>query len=251
MLPLLRSETSKLVTERSTRILVPVLLVASLGMAWTNAAPAAEQDPDSDLLFSAVPVPLDFQGFEMAGFGQLLIVAIAALWAGSEHGSGGQLRTTLLATPRRLRVFLGKAALIALSTAVLAFVSMTGTIIITHAAGDSPLNPWTLTPGIWRNLAGLTLSWTLTALITFAVGTLARTAIVPLILLLPFVIGVGEFLAVVWPGARYLPLHAGNALYADPAPGAHLDPTAGALVQATWTIVLLTAAALTLTRRDV
>lgn len=37
----------------------------------------------------------------MAGFGYVLIVALAALWSGSEYGSGKQIRTTLLATPRR------------------------------------------------------------------------------------------------------------------------------------------------------
>lgn len=186
----------------------------------------------------------------MAGFGYVLIVALAALWSGSEYGSGKQIRTTFLATPKRLRVFVVKAGLLAVLGALVAFVTMTGTIIITHAVSGAGVDPWALTPAIWANLGGVTFAWTLTALIAFAIGTIARTAILPLILIVPLIIGVGDFLASIWPGARFLPTTAGAAMYSDPASGTFLDPPMGALVQAGWAIVLLVAAGVTFTRRD-
>ena len=249
-LPLARSESTKLFTARATWILGAVTILGTWPMAWTNAASAVGIAPDDPRLFSAEPIPLEFQGFDMAGFGYVLVVALAALWAGSEYGSGKQIRTTVLATPQRLRVFLMKTLLLAGTVAAIAFLTMWGTLVITHAAGETGVDPWGLTPAIWANLGGVTIAWTLTALIAFAVGALARTAILPLIIVVPLVIGVGDFLAAFWVGAKYVPVAAGAALYSDPATGIHLDPLTGGLIQAAWAVVLLTAAAISFVRRD-
>lgn len=249
-LSLARSETTKLVTVRPMWILALVTILGTWPMAWTNTASSVDLDPDDPRLFSAEPIPLAFQGFEMAGFGYVLVVALAALWAGSEYGAGKQIRTTLLATPQRLRVFLVKTLLLTITVAGIAFLTMWGTIVITHAAGDAGVDPWALNPAIWANLGGVTLAWTLTALIAFAVGVLARTAILPLILVVPLVIGISDFLAGFWDGAKYLPVAAGAALYSDPASGIHLEPLGGGITQAVWAVVLLTAAAITFIRRD-
>lgn len=244
------SEGAKLITARATWILALVAILGTWPMAWSNAGSGVDLPADDPRLFSSEPIPLEYQGFEMAGFGYVLIVALAALWAGSEYGSGQQIRTTLLATPQRLRVFVIKAALLALVVAVIAFLTMWGTLIITHTAGRTGVDPWGLSPAIWGNLFGLTLAWVLTSLITFAIGVLARTAILPLILITPLVIGVGDFLAGFWQGAKYSPIAAGGSLYSDPAAGTTLDPSVGGLVQASWAAALLIAAAVAFTRRD-
>ena len=250
VLSLTRSEATKILNARATWSLALLTILGTWPMAWMNAASTADIPSDDPRLFSTEPIPLELQGFEMAGFGYVLVVALAALWAGSEYGSGKQIRTTLLATPKRPRVFLVKAALLALTVGVIAFLTMTGTIALTHAAADTGINPWTLTPAIWANISGVTLAWTLTALIAFAVGVLARTAILPLILITPLVIGIGDFLAGFWDGAQYLPINAGAALYSDPETGAYLDPATGGIVQAAWALGLLTVAAIVFTRRD-
>lgn len=249
-LALTRSELTKLATAKAVWILALVTVLGTWPMAWTNAASGADLPADDPRLFSSEPIPVPYQGFEMAGFGYVLIVALAALWAGSEYGSGMQIRTTLLGTPQRLRVFLVKATLLAVTVALIAFLTMAGTIVITHASGTSGVDPWSLTPAIWSNISGVTLAWTLTALITFAIGILARTAILPLVLITPLVIGIGDFLAGIWDGARYLPIAAGAALYSDPADGTHLDPVSGGFVQAGWALALLLIAGTAFLRRD-
>lgn len=249
-LPLARSESMKLFTARATGSLAAVAILGTWPMAWTNAASAVGVAPDDPRLFSSEPVPLEYQGFEMAGIGYVLVVALAAVWAGSEYGGGTQIRTTLLSTPQRLRVFLMKALLLALTVAVIAFLTMWGTLVITHAASYTGIDPWALNPAIWAHLGGVTIAWTLTALIAFAIGVLGRTAILPLILVVPFVIGIGDFLAGIWGGAKYLPTAAGAALFSDPASGIYLDPLAGGLIHTAWAVVLLTAAAVAFVRRD-
>lgn len=245
-----RSEATKLFTSRSTWTLTLVAVLGTWPMAWTNAAPSTDAPLDDPRLFSAQAIPVEYQGFEMSGFGYVLVVAVAAIWAGSEYGSGQQIRTTFLATPNRLRVFIIKALLLAVTTAGVGLLAMGGTIVITHAAGSTGVDPWTLTPSIWAHIGGVTVAWTLTALIAFAVGTLSRTAILPLVLVMPLVIGVGDFLAGFWDGAKYLPVAAGAALYSDPAAGGHLDPASGAFVQTAWALILLTIAGVAFTRRD-
>ncbi len=245
-----RSEATKLATARPLWILALVTVLGTWPMAWSNAASGVGLASDDPRLYSSVPVPIEYQGFEMAGFGYVLVVAIAALWAGSEYGAGGQIRTTLLATPKRLPVYLTKIALLAVAAAAIAFLTMWGTLVITHAAGETGIAPWALNPAIWTHLGGVTLAWTLTALITFAIGVLARTAILPLVLITPLVIGIGDFLAGIWEGAKYLPTAAGAALYSDPATGSFLPPAIGGLVQASWAVLLLVLAGIAFTRRD-
>lgn len=247
---LARSESTKLLSARPILILALVAILASWPMAWTNAASGVGLQSDDPRLFSAEPIPLAYQGFEMAGFGYVLVVALAALWAGSEYGAGKQIRTTLLATPQRLRVFLTKTLLLAVTVAAVAFVTMWGILAITHLAGKTGIDPWALNPKIWLNLGGVTVAWTLTALIAYAIGVLARSAILPLILVIPLVIGIGDFLAGLWSGAKYLPVAAGSALYSDPASGITLTPLLGGATQAAWAAVLLAAAAVSFSRRD-
>ncbi|MBP6685587.1 MAG: hypothetical protein KA158_09205 [Leucobacter sp.] len=250
MMSLVRSETTKLLTGRATWILALVTVFGTWPMAWTNAVPIPDGLADSDLLFSSTPIPVEYQGLDMAGIGYVLVVALASLWAGSEYGGGNQIRTTILATPKRLRVFIVKAMLLAVLTGAIGFVTMAGTMVITHLASPSTIDPWTLTPTIWANVGGVALAWTLTALIAFSIGVLARTAILPLMVMTPLVIGIGDFLASFWSGAQFLPTVAGAALYSDPAGDSYLDPALGGIVQASWAAVLLVAAAVSFTRRD-
>lgn len=247
---LVTSETTKLFTSQSTWILTLVTVLGTWPLAWTNASSGAAIPADDPRLFSALPTPLEYQGFEMTGFGYVLIVALAALWAGSEYGSGNQIRTTLLAAPTRLKVFVVKASILALLVGVVGFLTMIGTIMITHLAGATGIDPWTLNPTIWLNVAGVTAAWILMALIAFAVGVLSRSAVLPLILITPLVIGLGDFLAGIWDGAKYLPTAAGAAMYSDPALGNQLDPATGALVLSVWAAILLAAAAIVFVRRD-
>lgn len=249
-LALSRSEVTKLLSSRAIWILALVTILGTWLMAWTNVASGADLAADDSRLFSSEPIPLEYQGFEMAGFGYVLVVALAALWAGSEYGSGKQIRTTLVATPKRLRVFLVKTALLTVAVAAIGFFTMAGTILITHANSGGGIDPLALTPEIWANIGGVTLAWTLTAVIAFAVGVLARSAILPLIVITPLVIGIGDLLSTLWDGAKYLPVAAGAALYSDPASGTHLAPLVGGLVQAVWAGTLLTAAAVAFNRRD-
>ncbi len=248
MVNLIRSESTKLFSAPSTWILAAVTILGTWPQAWSNAS-AYSLSSDDPRLFGETPPP-EFYGFTMAGFGYTFIVVLGALWAASEYGGTRQIATTLTATPRRGRIIAVKAALLAVTTAVIAFLTMGGAIMITHAAADDGIHPILLTPRIWELIGGLTAAWTLTALIAFALGTLARTAIVPLLVLLPLVVGLGSFLAGIWNVVAYFPITSGSALYTPPGSAGVLEPGLGGLVHLAWALVLLAAAGLAFTRRD-
>lgn len=248
---IIRAEASKFTSSFAMWILFAMTIVATWLMATSNAAPLPEGiSADDPLLYSSEPVPVEYQGFEMAGFGYVLIVVAAALWAGSEFGAGRQLRTTFLAMPRRGLVFAVKAMFVAAATGFVGFVTMAGTIMITHTVAATGV-PLTLTAAIWAHVAGVAFAWMCVALITFSIGCLTRSAIWPLVVVVPFVIGLGDFFATLWRGAAYLPIAAGAATYSDPGAGIHLSPLEGALVLVTWTIVVSVLSGLIFVRRDI
>ncbi|MFC0673853.1 hypothetical protein [Brachybacterium hainanense] len=247
-LALARSEASKLLTMPSTGVLAAVTILGTWPQAWSNAA-AYTLSADDPRLFGE-PVPPEFHGFSMAGFGYVFIVVLGALWAAGEYGGARQIQATLTATPRRAPVFAVKAAWLAVTTAVISFLSMGGAIMITHAAAGDGIHPFLLTGRIWGLIGGLVASWTLTALIAFALGSLARSAVVPMLVLMPLVVGLGSFLAGIWAPAMHLPVVAGSALYSPPDSTGVLDPLAGGLVQLAWAAVLLVVAGTAFIRRD-
>lgn len=183
LIALIQSESTKLFSTPSTWLLAAITILGTVPQAWSNAA-AYTLPSDDPRLFGETPPP-EYFGFALAGFGYTFVVILGALWAASEYSGARQIVTTLTATPRRGRVFGVKDALLALTTAAIAFVTMAGAIMITHAAADDGIHPILLTPRIWELLGGLIAAWTLTALIAFALGVFARTAIVPLLVLLP------------------------------------------------------------------
>lgn len=248
ILKLVRSESTKLLTSKATWILAGATILLTWPMALTNAG-AYNVPLDDPRLFSSEPTPPEFQGFELADFGYVLVVVLAALWGGSEYGNGRQIRTTFTATPQRGRVFVVKAAILATSVGIVAFLTILGAIMITHSVSESGIDPWRLPAQVWAHIGGLTLAWVLTALMSFALGTLGRSAILPLLLITPLIVGLNAFIAGFWEGARYLPITAGSAMYSAPAEW-HLGALAGGLTQASWALVLLLAAAVSFVRRD-
>ena len=92
-------------------------------------------------------------------------------------------------------------------------------------------------------------------LIAFAITVLARSGIIPLIILIAnsSVVSVSLLLTNLTPAAHWLPDMAGRNLFGFPAdsvvPGG-LDPTPGAIVMAGWALALLIVAGIVFRRRD-
>ncbi|MBK0422757.1 ABC transporter permease [Leucobacter sp. CSA2] len=227
----LRVEAIKALTLRSVQV---SFLTAILAPAVLAVASGASLDP-----LHAEGFPAASHGFETAGFAQPLVILIAALIVGSEY-SDGQLRTSLLANPRRIRFIAAKFAVIAGFAALVGAVSIGIAVLGKRAVlAERGILPFDFTAEMLSNLLGVALNFGLIALIAAALTLLARTVIVALIVLVPLVLGLSISLVPFLPALKFLPDLAGiQLLMPYPREMGLLEPGVGAVVMACWAIVL-------------
>lgn len=222
----LRAELTKTFSLHSIRLVLGAALVVPGVLAFGSGLAF---DPSDRSLF-----PLESRGFETAGFGQPLVVLLAALVSGSEY-LDGQLRTTLLATPRRGRVIAAKLTVIGALSAITGFVAIGAAVMVEQASlGEHGLTPAEFTAAMGWNLLGVSVNYALIGLLAGGVTIVARTYVVALTVLVPLVLGITISLVETIPALRFLPDLAGIQLLM-PYPGVGLlEPIPGAIVMASW-----------------
>lgn len=244
MIDAIQAELTKTFTLRSIQaalvaaLIAPPALALASGLAFDPASPAA------------AALQSEAQGFETAGFGQPLVILLAALIVGSEY-LDGSLRTTLLATPQRGRLFAAKLVVIAGLAALIGAIAMSAAVLLKRAAlAEHGLAVTGFTPGITWNLVTVTINYTLIALIAAAITALARSFIVTLVVLVPLVLGLTISLVGMLPLLKFLPDLAGIQLLTSYRGVGLLDPLPGGLVMGTWAVLFTSAAAFVFVRRD-
>jgi hypothetical protein len=201
-----RAELRKLLSLPSLRL---TALVTWSGTALLAYAYASLGDDDA-------LAPL---GYTQAGF-----LVLGVLAAGSEYQAGGQIRTTLLAMPHRLRLWAAKALTLAAATLPMAAAIAATSTLPAGGAG-------------W--LPAATAYLTLTTLLGAAVADLLRRPLPAVVLLLILYFLAGPLLrAQAGAAAAYLP------------DTAALDPARGAAATIIWTLCALVLAAVVAHRRD-
>lgn len=191
-------------------------------------------------------------------WGQIALCVLGAMIFAGEY-STGMIRSSLLAVPRRTPVLLAKAAVLAgLTFAVAEIVAFTS-----FFAGQAVISkhvPISLgDPGVLRAVVGAGVYLAVTALFALSIGTIVRhvagaiTLVLALTLVLPTVSGVlpgriGTYLADYIPGG-----HAGQMIMSSGHGSSTyiLSPWQGLAVSCAWTVLTLSLAALSLSRRDV
>lgn len=193
---------------------------------------------------------LESAGFEVAGFGQPLVILLAAFIVGSEF-SAAQIRTSMLATPRRLVGFIAKIIVVTLSAGGIGGLATAFAVGLARAVGQGGLTAAPFTDSTWQNVGGVSMNYVLIALLAAAITSLARTPVVAVIVLVPMVLGLTVSLVSVVPVLRFLPDLAGMQLMmAYPGLGL-LEPVPGAMVMSAWALVSLVVAGWVFVRRDV
>ena len=218
-------------------LLLPPALAVMMGLAQAGSRSLAAMNPEG-------------QGFEVAGFGQPVVILLAAVIAGSEYRNG-LLRSSHLAVPHRVRLLAAKVIVIAATAFALAVASTTLAVLLRQAAlGDDGVPPGEFTVGMWLNVLSVGVNWMLIALISAALTVLARSALLPVIVLVPLVLGLGVALLPVLPWLKYAPDLAGLQLLSRYPGIGLLDPIPGAVVMAAWAAALLLPAFIVFSRRD-
>lgn len=228
----LASELVKLAT-------LPAARAASLGTVTVSAGLAA-------LMAGAEHAPADAATtvLQLVVFLQAGTVLLGVLATASEY-TGGQIRTTLIATPRRARLLLTKtgACLLAsgLTGAATVAAGLGGAWAVAEGGLLGEVSPW--------QLAGAAVHLALLGLLAHLLAVVTRSLLTPLAAVLGLVLIASPLLSGLTEHARWLPDRAGQLLYL-PGSDTLLTPWTGALVLCGWVLVTGAVAALAFTRRD-
>ncbi|MFE1955182.1 ABC transporter permease [Streptomyces sp. NPDC059524] len=169
-------------------------------------------------------------------YGQLALIVFGVLVVSTEYSSG-MMRVSLLAVPRRGRLYTAKLAVTATAALLVAIpVTVVGYLVTQAALG--PHGASIGADGVPRALAGAVLYLTLMSLFATGVAAAARSAVLPLAVLLPLVLAGTQILSVIGATkelARYFPDRAGIQMLTVGSD----DALRGCLVLLAWTAAAL------------
>jgi ABC-2 type transport system permease protein len=242
---LARAEFRKLFTTLAVPVTVALAVVFAVGSVLIDAAVAGK--PGQHPLGSAP------ETYQMLKFGPIVVVAMLILGI---LVAGGEFRhrtivPTLLATPRRARVFAVKVAVIALFGAVFSAVIF-GLGLGTIAGVLAAHGMHTLPAAAGRMYVGTVIAGVCFGMIGVALGALTRNTFVAIIA----AVGWALFVEVIALGnvapslAKWFPVWASIGLTNPPEPNV-LAPAVAGLVLAGYAVAMLVAASRTTIRRDI
>jgi hypothetical protein len=253
---LLLAEWTKLRSVRSTYWSLIVLVVVFLFFCWLfpylTTANWSQADPSQQANLRADPIGSIMGSGQFIG--QLAVAVLGVMVTASEY-STGMIRSTLLASPHRVRMLAAKSVVFASLVFVIGEVISFAGFFIGRATFKSLLTI-NLNSGDVREVIGGGLYLAMLAVFSLVLGALIRhvagaiTGIVALLLVLSNVISLvpgkaGKYLY------TYEPTNAGFAIIAKHVPDNFLlSPWEGYGVFAAWTAALWLLAAYLLVRRD-
>ncbi|MER7702520.1 ABC transporter permease [Kitasatospora sp. NPDC097605] len=231
-----RAEFTKLRGVRGTFAALLLFAPASLLLAALGGWSARKAIESHSALLRPDFTP-EQTGLDGVLYGQVALIVFAVLLVSSEYSSG-MMRVSLLAVPRRGRLYLAKVVVTAAATvAVAAPVTVLGYLLTQFVLG--PHGADIDARGVPRALAGAVVHLTLMSLFAAGVAATARGAVVPLAVLLPMMLAGTQILSTV--GAtkemvRYLPDRAGLRMLTVGSDHAFT----GFVVLLGWTVAALT-----------
>jgi hypothetical protein len=255
---LLRSEWTKIRSVRSTVWSLIAFVVVAIGFSIlvtaviSNAWNQPGSHPDQAELRSNPTMIIFGTGL---GFGQLALCVLGVIVMTSEYATGA-IRSSLLAVPLRLPMLAAKVLVFAVLEIVVTAVTVFAVFFSTTTILRSHIEITLGQPGILRATLGGIAYLVVLGIFALAIGGLIRhtagaiAAVIGLVLVVPPLVSLipGTIASHVH---GYLPTVAGELITQTARqPGDVLSPWQGFGVFCAWTVVLLIACGLTLTRRD-
>jgi ABC-2 type transport system permease protein len=249
-----RSEWLKMRTLRSTWLTMALAIVSipgiGIAIAWSTVNDWGDIRERGREHFNPLADPLS--GFNLA---QLAIGVLGVMIIAGEY-SGGMIRATLAAVPKRLPVLWAKLSVFSTIT----LVTMVPMAILTFFVSQRLLSAehiqttWSA-PNVARTVIGVGLYLTVAAGLAIGLGAITRNvaggigSFVGVILVLPVI---ASALPQTWGDRinKWLPSNAGQALLSVESDNTSLSPWNGFGVFCLWTAATLVIAAVLLRRRD-
>lgn len=248
------SEVLKLITLRAVWVSCLVMVVLPVGLAALSAPgigdAIATSSPDL-----APGTTAEVVGLELLALGQIGAILIGVV-AGSNEYDSAQIKTSLVAVPRRGLLAVTKTAAVALVTCVTAVIAVPSVSLVSQLGmgtvgvlGDGlPLSL------VGRWLGGIAF-WVGMALIAFAFGLVVRRTLLPMFTLV-LVSQLSLVLVLLTSWSKWLPTVAGVQLFdagqvSGSFPEAQLSGAAAIISFTAWVAGSLVIAGAVFLRRDI
>ena len=255
---LLKSESIKLWSLRSTYWTFSLVVVSALGLAvamsFAMSSLAAGVDPTVTGPAAASEAQLFVTASTMGlGLGQLIVAVLGVLVISGEYSSG-MIKSTLTAVPNRLPALWAKVIVLFGFTFLVGLFSVLGSFLLaTPILGAKDFSASLFDVDVILPLLGNVLFLALIAVFALGIGTIVRSSaggiatVLGIILLLPTVVSLFSLL-VGWVAdiMPFLFTAAGSEMVAPNT----MESWQGFLVVMAWVVVSLGTAALLLKRRD-
>ena len=194
--------------------------------------------------------PLEYLGLNGASMGGMVLVILAGILGATEFQSHS-LRTSLLACNNRLKLLMGKILTFGLFSLIISLLSIYLSYIVMHLAlGKEGLHPILLNQAAWSHLLWKALATALLGLLSFLLGLLGRTMLLPLLFLVPQIYNLGNYLATHTTWGAYLPQPAGELFVATPTSQYANNPLQVLLILSVWLLVIGVMASLRFLKTD-
>lgn len=159
--------------------------------------------------------PIEYMGFDVIMFATIPMIVLGAIFGAAEFKQHS-LRTTLLYFGSKKNLFVSKTLAVTIVALIISFVSSILTITVTHITfGSEGLKPLVFNGTVWKYILMSAISLTLLTVLSYSIGFLCRTAVVPLLFLVVQSYNIGNMLAEKFEVCKFLPVSLANGMIAS------------------------------------
>ena len=239
---LFHSEWLKICSTKAFKVSMAFMLLLVPAVSWLEGrqylSVGLDATPETVPGLAEAIDPLEYLGLNGASMAGMVLVILAGILGAMELQSHS-LRTSLLTCNNRLKLLVGKLMTFTCFSLATSFLSIYFSYRGMHLAlGKEGLDPILLNQAAWSLILCKTLSLTLLGILSFLLGLLARTMLVPLLFLVPQIYNLGNYLAVHTSWGAYLPQPAGELFTATPTSQYANNPLQGLLILGAWLLVI-------------
>ena len=239
---LLHSEWLKIRSTKAFKVSMAFMLLLVPAVSWLEGrqylSVGLDATPETVPGLAEAIDPLEYLGLNGASMAGMVLVILAGILGAMEFQSHS-LRTSLLTCNNRLKLLVGKLMTFTCFSLASNFLSIYFSYLVMHLAlGKEGLDPILLNQAAWSLILWKTLSLTLLGILSFLLGLLARTMLVPMLFLVPQIYNLGNYLAAHTSWGAYLPQPAGELFTATPTSQYANNPLQGLLILGAWILVI-------------
>lgn len=239
---LLHSEWLKIRSTKAFKVSVAFMLLLVPVVSWLEGRQylsiGLDATPETVPGLAEAIDPLEYLGLNGASMAVMVLVILAGILGAMEFQSHS-LRTSLLTCNSRLKLLVGKLMTFTCFSLATSFLSIYFSYMVMHLAlGKEGLDPILLNQATWSHLLWKALATALLGLLSFLLGLLGRTMLLPLLFLVPQIYNLGNYLEAHTSWGAYLPQPAGELFAATPTSQYANNPLQGLLILGAWLLVI-------------